>query len=215
MLPTSSTPSWTRSSLGAALAIAVAGCADLEAPPDAGDGGSSTDDGWMADHEAGPPLEDGSAAGDAEEDGLDRVEPGREIWLTLETREGMASQGWSFSEDALVEADHAHIVLSSFDCGARGRWVTLEAQDADICPATPEGDLDPGSCSDHGFDIGGSDPEVELGDRFFVRTEGGVVPLVLVDRTETPFDWYEAEDLSFDVVLAVADEERTGPHDGR
>ncbi len=32
------------------------------------------------------------------------------------------------------------------------------------------------------------------------------VSLVVLDRTDTPFDWYEQEDLSYEVVLGVVSE---------
>jgi len=124
-----------------------------------------------------------------------------EIVLVLETRDGTGSQGWSFGENGLVDADEAHLVLSSWDCGARGRWVTMEARGVELCLATADGALDAETCAHEGLEIGGSQPEVALGDRVFVRVDGEVVPLVLVDRTDTPFEWYEAEDLGFEVVL--------------
>lgn len=131
-----------------------------------------------------------------------------EIVLTLPEREGNAPYGWSFAAEALVPARHADLVLSSFDCGARGRWVSLVGL-AQVCAPDEDGGVpDAESCGAFGVEVGGSDPEVALDEVFYVWPQDSdvPVPLVVLARTDTPFDWYEQEDLSFEVVLGVASE---------
>jgi hypothetical protein len=159
-----------------------------------------------------PDLSDESTDSD---DVLDTGEPDtHDDWTTtgaiplfLETRSGTSSTGWSFSANDVVDAANAHLVLSSWDCGARGRWVRLEGQGIEFCHATEDGALDPDTCGRTTLEVGGSQPELALGERFYVRTDRQELLLELVDRTETPFEWYEAEDLSFFVDLDVVDGE--------
>jgi len=132
------------------------------------------------------------APGEAEEDADPPL-----TQLTLETRDGSSATGWSFAEGALVEAERADLVLMSWDCGARGRWVQLRSDHVDLCTVQGEGMV----CT-RNLEIGGSDPTVEIDDVIVMRLEDGTeYEVVLVDRTDTPFDWYEADDLGFEVTL--------------
>jgi len=137
-----------------------------------------------------------------------RAHPEDSFELTLPSRDGTAPTGWSFAAGTLVPAEAADLLLSSSDCGARGRWVYLTGA-ASSCRAEEDGGVpDVESCAPFGLEIGGSAPDVALGEVFYVWHAGRDEPvaLALVDRTDTPFDWYEAEDLSFEVVLAVVSE---------
>jgi len=168
-----------------ALALGASGCGEAEVVPP-----GESDSGLM--------LDDGVGVGPAVDTSPHGV---TEVVLRLATRDGISSQGWSFSEGDLVDAEDADLLLSSWDCGARGRWVSLVVQGHELCHADLDGGLDPGRCGHMSVEVGGSDPELPLGGRLFLQGGDRLVSLVLVDRTETPFDWYEADDLSFEVVL--------------
>ena len=80
---------------------------------------------------------------DDTEDGSDPVATGAWVPLLLETRAGTSAEGWSFAAEALVPAEEADIVLFSWDCGARGRWVTLVGvEDVEVCPTGADGSAD-------------------------------------------------------------------------
>lgn len=202
-------------SLGATLGLLVSGCGPESDPGNDGASDAEADVAWPADGpedaedlgdsedsedlDNGEDREDGEDADDTEE--AQTVLPG-EVRLRLETRDGRATEGWSLSEGSLVEAEDADLLLSSWDCGARGRWVQLEAQGVDLCHAAPDGGVDVDHCRSS-LQVGGSDPEVPLDGEFFVVTPTEVARVVLVDRTDTPFEWYLEEDLSFEVLLHV------------
>ena len=108
----------------------------------------------------------------------------------------------------MTDSAQADLLLSSTDCGARGRWVTLESNTVEFClaadPTTPTADR----CGLTHLQVGGSEPELALGDVFFIRaanTANSDQAVELVDRTDTPMDWFEADDLSFEVVLELVD----------
>lgn len=127
------------------------------------------------------------------------------IDLDLETRAGVGTRGWSLERDQTVDADQADLVLSSWDCGARGRWVMLEGRGVDLCLGNDAGEPDLDGCGPD-VQIGGSSPEVELGEVFFVLdADGDARPLQLISRTQTNDDWYLEEDLSFNVQLQDVD----------
>lgn len=129
--------------------------------------------------------------------------PGR-IPLLLDTRSGTSTLGWSFAQQGLVPAKDADLVLTSSDCGARGRWVMLEGTGTVELCTFEEQDTIVGICAPD-LEIGGSDVWMEPGDRLVVRIGDRDHTLALLDRTETPFDWYEADDLSFFVDLHHVD----------
>ena len=196
----------TTLALGAVLILLVSGCGpESDAGEDGGTDAPSAE-AWAAADPAGAEdlgeADDADEGDDAEAGGESgRVQAG-EVRLRLETRDGRASEGWSLTEGAVVDAEEADLLLSSWDCGARGRWVQLEAQGVDLCDATVDGEVDLERCASR-LEVGGSDPEVPLGGAFFVVTPAEVVRVVLVDRTETPFEWYLEDDLSFEVLLAI------------
>lgn len=57
--------------------------------------------------------------------------------------------------------------------------------------------------------MGGSDPDVAVGDVLYAELPDAVVGLALRDRTETPFAWGEQEDLSFEVLFEVVETRRS------
>lgn len=114
--------------------------------------------------------------------------------LLLPTRDGTSPTGWSIDARREVPEEEADLVLASWDCGARGRWVELRAPDGQVCAAEACGTS---------VQIGGSDPAVAVGEVFVVEVGDTRHEVQLIDRTDTPFDWYEAEDLSFEVVLSI------------
>lgn len=127
------------------------------------------------------------------------------IQLRLETRTGTSTQGWSFDTESTTDSAQADLLLSSTDCGARGRWVTLQSDTVEFCIASDPTTPTPDQCGLNYIDVGGTEPELALGDVFFIRTAKADHTVELIDRTETPMDWYQADDLSFDVVLELVD----------
>lgn len=122
------------------------------------------------------------------------------VTLRLDGREARAATGWSFAHDGVVPAEDADLVLTHSDCGARGRWVFVEGVHASVCRSMHRTGLE--GCSP--IEIGGSAPEIEPGEWFYVQLGGGeLVSVQLVDRSETPFDWLDQDDVGFDVVLAA------------
>ena len=184
-----------RLTAGSLLLIATAACGagPEEAPPDEPE--LRQFDAHVEDTAAAPVSDDVDP------------EPGQLITLLLETREGTGSMGFSFSQ-GMVPAAEADLVLSSWDCGARGRWVTVDTQGPALCQAE-EGEAAPDfdTCSSlftPSVQVGGSHPSVEIDGAFYARAaDGSIYKLIFRDRTETPFEWFEAEDLSFEVVLEV------------
>lgn len=174
------------------LALVTALGTACEPPAPAGDESAATP---LRDHA------DDAPEPSAEDSGHD-VQEGDVLVLTLESRSGTSALGWSFAAGGLVPAEQADLLLSSFDCGARGRWVQLVAADGELCTSESEWDWANG-CADE-LEVGGSDPVVELDALLtFVDPGGQAIDLLLQDRTATPFEWYEADDLSFEVALEV------------
>ena len=124
------------------------------------------------------------------------------VALVLETRSGESDYGWSFARNASVPAEEADLTIFSSDCGARGRWVTLKGHGLSFCGPYER------ACSQTqtgSLEVGGSEPIAALGDRFAIMRDDEVIGyFTLAERTETPFDWYEAEPIGpFAVVLDV------------
>jgi len=99
----------------------------------------------------------------------------------LETRDGSGTQGWSFAAGGLVPTAEADLHVSSFDCGARGRWVTLDGADGvELCTASGCSRSLPAGGSDGAFH---EDFEIRRGDTVLARA-------CIVRETPTPRDWY-------------------------
>jgi len=127
------------------------------------------------------------------------------ITLTLETRSGTGTQGWSFERHELVPASAADLLVSAFDCGARGRWVSLESSTVEFCA----GD-EPECTWTQRIEVGGSSPSVAPGAVVHVRRGTQVLAnLVLRERSETPSDWYEQPVPAFVVTLSIAEGDTT------
>lgn len=127
--------------------------------------------------------------------------PARTV-IRLEQRAGLSTTGLGFAPKvAIVEQASAAILVSSFDCGARGRWVDLQAgQGYSFCArsgAYPE----EADCSwTTTIPIGGSDAD-GAGLAFLVRRGEEIVGrFQVVEVTPTPFEWYETE-APFDVIV--------------
>lgn len=151
------------------------------------------------------PGADHPAQATSAEDQAPSFSPERQIIrLTLNKRAGRSDEGWSFASQSLVPADQADLTLSSADCGARGRWVFLEIAGQQAC-AIDQGIRcqDFSTCGAASIEIGGSSPRVEIGQQIALVDDAGVLSRVLelVDRTQTPFEWYETPDAPFEVVL--------------
>lgn len=124
--------------------------------------------------------------------------PGAErVVLTLEKRSGVSERGWSLDERRIVSSDNADLFIGSTDCGARGRWVNIQSADLHLCHDNGE------TCTTRwGVEVGGTDPDVALGDRILVERDGTPLgDLYLIRRTATPPDWYEQPDAPFIVEL--------------
>ncbi len=127
----------------------------------------------------------------------EEAEPARAVTLTLtlETRDGIGSQGYSFASGQLVPASEADLRISSSDCGARGRWVTLNAGEglllchAQVCSPT--------------LAAGGTDEAFH--EPFEVRRGDSVLGTARITReTPTPGDWYVPSPTPpFEVLLAL------------
>jgi hypothetical protein len=124
-------------------------------------------------------------------------QPGPErVTLTLETRDGMGRTGYSLAERRLVETGLADLVISSSDCGARGRWVVLVARGgAQLCTAD-------GLCSSE-LSAGGSDGAFE-GEAQLKKGEQTLGTVKLVQYSPTPRDWYEQQPIPpFEVTVEL------------
>jgi hypothetical protein len=127
-----------------------------------------------------------------------------EIRIVLTKREGQSEVGWSFAADGLVPAEEADLTLSSADCGARGRWVFLDANGLRLCPLEETVRCQDLSSCPSSLEIGGSSPAIDIGSSFLVTDDHGAVRrLQLIARTDTPFDWFESADAPFEVVLRL------------
>lgn len=130
-------------------------------------------------------------------------EPTRAV-IRLEQRSGLGAAGLTFSPKvSTVPQLDAQVLVSSFDCGARGRWVDLVGgSDVTFC-AKSTGDFPAeNECSTWAsqLPIGGSDAD-GTGLRILVRRGSTVVGrLQVVSVTPTPFTWYET-DAPFDVTV--------------
>jgi hypothetical protein len=120
--------------------------------------------------------------------------------------------GYSFEAEKLVPALQSDAVISSWDCGARGRWVKMNAGPLiSFCAkgSTSLTELAQAALENcdwtTSIDIGGSHPDTSLGDGFLVRRGEIVVGrFIVANRTPTPFEWYQLSDLSYDVGLDIA-----------
>ncbi len=117
-----------------------------------------------------------------------------EVTLTLETRDGSGANGWSFAMHRLVAGEQADVRVASSDCGARGRWVTLNAgEGVELCTAS--------GCQ-RSLPAGGSDGA--FAGEFEVRRGEAVLGTARIARhSPTPQDWYARQPMPpFEVVLA-------------
>lgn len=124
--------------------------------------------------------------------------PSETLTLTLEQRAGESARGWSIATGTLVPASDADLTISSFDCGARGRWVSLNTRGGlALCVDTP--------CNGTSLGVGGSDADLAIGDTIILEdNEVPLARLTLRGRTDTPFEWYEEVPLRpFEVQLAL------------
>lgn len=122
--------------------------------------------------------------------------------IRLEQRAGLSTTGLGFaSKVAIVEQASASILVFSYDCGARGRWVDLHAGEGYTFCARGGAYPDEASCTwTNTIPIGGSDAD-GAGLAFLVRRgEQLVGRFQVVEVTPTPFEWYETE-APFDVVV--------------
>jgi len=130
---------------------------------------------------------------------LDGVSP-ETVTLELETRDGP-------SPEAFVSDSDLGFSLTSWDCGARGRWIQLEAGNRHLCPVSGDhAQTDLADCSwSREVEIGGSDSPYVLGATFLVREGDMVVGVAtLVDRTELASDWYDQDPIQpYQVQLSV------------
>ncbi|MBL8912362.1 MAG: hypothetical protein JNM17_16845 [Archangium sp.] len=122
--------------------------------------------------------------------------------IRLEQRSGVSTTGLGFAPKvAIVEQASAAILVSSFDCGARGRWVDLYAGEGFSFCARSGAYPEEASCDwANTIPIGGSDAD-GTGLAFLVRRGEQIVGrFQVVEVTPTPFEWYETE-APFDVVV--------------
>lgn len=127
--------------------------------------------------------------------------PSRTV-IRLVQRAGLSTTGLRFSPRiATVDASEAAILISSSDCGARGRWVDLVAGAGFSFCARNGAYPDAADCTwSTTIPIGGSDAN-GTGLAFLVRQAERVVGrFQVVDVTPTPFEWYETE-APFDVTV--------------
>jgi hypothetical protein len=125
--------------------------------------------------------------------------------LRLEQRAGLGSEGLAVTPLVRpVPAPEAQVLLSSFDCGARGRWVFLESVRATRLCASSAGEPDPAACTwVTSLEVGGSSVD-GTGWTLLVReSEAVVARLRIVSVTPTPTDWY-LTDAPFEVAVEVA-----------
>ena len=128
------------------------------------------------------------------------------VTLTLQERSGVGSTGWSFDAQQLVPTADAHMAISSTDCGARGRWVSLDGWDVSFCAQADVTDVSEcASSSTPSIEIGGNDSNVAVGDGFWVmRDDVPVAFITLTERTDLEDDWYAQSPVDpFEVTLTV------------
>ncbi|MFT3710342.1 MAG: hypothetical protein QM817_22190 [Archangium sp.] len=131
------------------------------------------------------------------------AQPTRTV-IRLAQRSGRGDEGLTFSPKiATVQQSDAQVLVSSFDCGARGRWVDLVGgTDVTFCGVRTGAFPTESECSTWAsqLPIGGSDAD-GAGLRILVRRGETVVGrLHVLSVTPTPFTWYET-DAPFDVTV--------------
>ena len=129
--------------------------------------------------------------------------------LTLETRSGIAREGWRFSPLERIAEAKAELTLSSWDCGARGRWVDLRGSAGlEFCvqpKAATLQDIDTNDANcvwTSSFEAGGSRVDV-TGRGVLVRRGSERLGVLRIARHSILAErWYEEDPIApFDVEL--------------
>ena len=132
-----------------------------------------------------------------------------QVTLRLETRSGTGIIGASLAPIGSAPLSQAHLTIFSFDCGARGRWVSIVGGErVTFCTRLPASSVDQIStqtdqCAwERSFPAGGSDRPDYVGTSVLVREGERLLGRLRITRhTATPREWYLTPDQPFEISL--------------